>query len=98
MIYYDGIDVSERIDVNKTSKSQACGIYHDCCFFNKGFKFQPNVCNRCQDLLMMPMNLGDIIILNIKNADYCCIVRGISKSEPIKLMQNIDLTNKSGTL
>ena len=29
-------------------------------FLNKGFKFQPNVCNRCLDLLMMSMNLSDI--------------------------------------
>ena len=59
---------------------------------------QPTVCNRCHDLLMMSMTLSDIYILNIKNADYCCIINGISKSEAIKLLQNIDLTEKSGTL
>ena len=32
----------------------------------KGFNFQPHVCNRCHDLLMMAMNLTDIAILNIK--------------------------------
>ena len=37
------------------------------------------------------MNLKDIYILNIKNADYCCIISGISKSKAIKLFQNIDL-------
>ena len=26
MLYYDRIDVSERIDVNKTSKSKECDI------------------------------------------------------------------------
>ena len=36
--------------------------------------------------------------LNIKGADYCCIISGISKSEAIKLMQNNYLTEKSGTL
>ena len=35
-------------------------------FLNKGSKFQPNVCNGCQDLLMMSMNLSDIAVLNIK--------------------------------
>ena len=44
------------------------------------------------------MILSDIAILNIKGADYCCIISGISKSEAINLMQNIDLTEKSGTL
>ena len=43
---------------------------------------------------MMSMNLNDICILNIKNADYRCIIGGISKSEAIKLLQSIDLTEK----
>ena len=48
---------------------------------NKGFKFQPNVCNRCHNLLMISMNLGDIAILNIKSTDYHCIISKISKNE-----------------
>ena len=44
------------------------------------------------------MNLGDIAVFNIKGSDYCCIISGISKSEARKLLQNIDLTEKSGTL
>ena len=44
------------------------------------------------------MILSDIAFLNIKGADYCCIISGISKSEAINLMQNIDLTKKNGTL
>ena len=47
---------------------------------------------------MMSMNLYDIATLNIKGADYCCIISGISKSEAIKLMQNNYLTKTSGTL
>ena len=50
------------------------------------------------DLLMISMNLNDIAILKIKNADYRCIVSGISKSEAIKLLQNIDLSEKSRIL
>ena len=95
MIYYDRTDVSEVINVSRTSKSKKCDIFRYWYFLNKGFKFQPNVCNRCHDLLMISMNLSDIAILNIKSADYCCIVGGISKSEAINLMQNIDLTEKS---
>ena len=98
MLYFERIDVSEGIDVNKTSKSKECDICHYWYFLNTGFKFQPYVCNRYHDLLMMSMNLSNIPILKIKNADYCCIVTGISKSEAIKLLQNIDLTEKSGTL
>ena len=69
-------------------------IFHYWHFLNKGFKFQPNVCNRCHDLSMMSMNLGDIAIFNIKSADYQCIINGTSKSEAVNLMQNIELTEK----
>ena len=98
ILYYDRIDVSERIDVNKTTESKECDIWYYWYFLNKGFKFQPNVCNRCHELLMMSMNLSDIAILNTKSVSYCCIISGIIKSEAINLLQNIDLTNKCGTL
>ena len=45
---------------------------------------------------MMSINLSDIAILNIRGSDYCCIISLISKNEAIKLMQNTDLTGKSG--
>ena len=67
-------------------------------FLNEEFKFQPHVCNGCHDLLMMSMTLSDIAILNIKGANYCCIISRTSKNEAINLMQNIDLTKKSRTL
>ena len=98
MLYFNRIVFSEGIDVNKTSKSRECDICHYWYFLNKGFKFQQNVCNRCHDLLMMSMNLSDTAILNTKGSDYPCIITGISKNEAIKLLQNIDLTEKSGRL
>ena len=62
MLYYDRIDVSDGIDVYKTSESKECDICHYWHFLHKGFKFQPNVCNGCYDLLMMSMNLSDTAI------------------------------------
>ena len=44
-------------------------------------KFQPNICNRCDDLLMMSMNFSNITILKIKGSDYGCISSLISKIE-----------------
>ena len=63
MLYFDRIDVSEGIDVNKISASKECDIYHYWYFLHYSFKFQPNVCNRCHDLLLMSMNLSNIAIL-----------------------------------
>ena len=98
MLYYDRIDVSEGIDVNKTSASKECDICHYWYFLNYSFKFQPNVCNRCHDLLLMSMSLSNIGILNIKGSDYHCIISLISKNEAINLLQNASLTRKSGIL
>ena len=47
---------------------------------------------------MMPMNIRDIAILNIKSSDYCCIISLISKNEAMNLIQNTDLREKSRTL
>ena len=98
MLYYYRINVFKGIDINKTSASKECDICHYWCFLNKRFKFQSYVCSRCHDLLMMSMNLSNIYILNIENVDYCCIINGICKSEAVKLLQNIDSTEKNGTL
>ena len=98
MLYFKRIDVSEGIDVNKTSALKECDICHYWYFLNNSFKFQPNVCNRCHDLLMWSTNLSDIAILNIKGSDSRWIIGLISKNEAINLMQNADLTEKSVTL
>ena len=67
-------------------------------FLNLSFKFQPNVCNRFHNLLMMSINLSDIAILNINGPDYHCIISLISKNKAIDLMENADLSEWSGTL
>ena len=36
------------------------------------------------------MNLSDIAVLKIKNANYRCIITGIFRNEAIKLFKNID--------
>ena len=48
------------------------------------------MCNECQDVSLMSKNLSDITILNVWEK--------ISKNKAIDLLQNIDLTEKSGTL
>ena len=98
MLYYDRIDVSEGIDVNKTSASKECDICHYWYFLNDSFKFQPNVCNSCHDLLMMSINLRVIAILSINGSDYRFIISLISRTKVLKLMENADLTQKRETL
>ena len=101
ILHFGRTDISEGIDVNKTRKSKECDICNFFFFFdiwyflNKRFQCQPYVCNRYHDLLMMSVNLSYIAILKIKNTDYSCIINRMSKSEAIKLLQNIDSTEKT---
>ena len=97
-IIFNRIDISEGTDVDKTSESRDCDIYQFWYFLNNSFKFQPNVCNRCHNLLMISMNLSDIAILNIKGSDYRCIISLISKYKVTNPMQNAKWTEKRGTL
>ena len=39
MLYFDRINASEGIDVNKTSKSKECDICHYWYFLSKEYKF-----------------------------------------------------------
>ena len=87
MLYYDRIYVFEWIDVN-IQANQKSAIFVT--------KFQVTLNNMSamgHDLLMMSMSLIDI-----SGADYHRIINGINKSETINLMQNTDMTQKSGTL
>ena len=52
-LYYEKIEVSEGINVNKTSESKECDACYCWYFLSKGFKIQPNVCNEFLDFLMM---------------------------------------------
>ena len=51
MLRYQEIDVSEGIDVNKTSAWKECEHCHYWFFKDIGFKFQEHICNKCHDLL-----------------------------------------------
>ena len=83
VLHFNRMDVSEGINVNKTSASKECII---CCYFLKRrFKFQSDVCYGCHDVLTMPKNFIDITILNIHGIDYCCIINGLSKREAMKM-------------
>ena len=88
MLRYQKIDVSEGIDVNKTSASKECELCHYWFFKDVGFKFEEHVCNRCHDLLMMAYSLKNIAILSAKGATFRCVLMSISKNEGLKRLNN----------
>ena len=61
MLQYDRIDVSEGININKTSESKERMLCHYWYFKNIGFKFQPYRCNGCQALSMMAHKLKNMV-------------------------------------
>ena len=88
LLRYQKIDVSERIDVNKPSKSKECEFCHYWFFKDIEFKFEKHVCNRCHDLLTMAHSLKNIAILSAKGVTFRCILIGISKNEGLKRLNN----------
>ena len=88
MLLYQKIDVSEEIDINKTSASKECELCHYWFFKDIGFKFEEHVCNKCHNLLTMAYSLKNIAILNTKGATVRYILMGISKNEGLKILNN----------
>ena len=97
MLQYKKINVSKRIDVNKTSAWKECELCHYWLFKDVGFKFEENVCNKCHDLLTMAHYLNGIAILSAKGAIFRCILMGISKNQALKRLNN-SVTHDRGVL
>ena len=91
---YKKIDVSEEINTNKTSASKKCMPCNSCCFKDVGYKFEPNVCNKCIVKLMTDYELKNIAMLNVKEVDFRCIFGGISRDEAINRLNNSVLEDK----
>ena len=82
MLCVNRINISEEIDVNKTSASKECDICHYCYFLNFSFKAQPNVCKICPDLLMIYMKLSDSANLNIKGSNIVVLLAYLANMRP----------------
>ena len=88
MLQYETIDVSKGIETNKTSTSKECMLCHYWYYKDVGFKFEPHVCNKCQDVLMAAYELKDIVMFNVKGVDFRCILWGISRDETVNRLNN----------
>ena len=88
MLRYQKIDVSEGIDVNKTSASKECELCHYWLFKDIGFKFEEHVCNKCHDFLTIVYSLKNIAILKEEGVTFRCILMGISKNGGLKRLNN----------
>ena len=95
MLEYGRIDISEGIDINKTSASKECDICHYWYFLDKNFNYEPYLCNGCHDLMQKAMNFNDIAIVSVKENDYRIHFWYMSKNDAIVFMTNSNLKDKN---
>ena len=62
MLEYERIDISEGIDINKTSLSKECDICHYWYFK----KYEPYLCNGCHDSMQKAMSFNNVAIVYVK--------------------------------
>ena len=70
MLEYNRIDISEGIDVNKTSLLKEYDFCHYWYFKNIGFKYEPYLCNGCHDLMQKAVSFNNVAIVYVKGVTY----------------------------
>ena len=98
MLEYDKIDISEGIDINKTSKSKESKICHYWYFKDISFKYEPHLFNGCHNLMQEAVSFNNIDIIYVKNSAYRIHFWYMSKDDAINIMNNFNLIDKIGVL
>ena len=98
MLEYDRIDISERIDINKTNASKKYDIWHYWYFLDKNFNYEPYLCNGCNVLMQKAMDFNDVAIVFIKRNDYRIHFWYTGKDDAINIMKNSNLNENTGSL
>ena len=70
-LQYEKIDISEEIDIDKTSLSREHMICHYWYFKDVGFIIKPNICNECS-IGCIFSGSKRVEISNVKGVDYVC--------------------------
>ena len=83
-VRYGRIDVSEGIVVNKTNVSNKCDVCHYCYVKDIGFKYEPNLCNGCHDLMQKAITFNGVTIASVKGSDYSIHIWYMSKNIILK--------------
>ena len=95
--YYNKVNVSEGIDINKSNRSKECTICHYWYFKDIGYKFEPYARSKCLDISIIAYDLENIAILNVKGVDYRSSLWNITRRDATNRLNNSKLDDK-GTL
>ena len=81
MLESDRTDISEGIDINKTSASKEYDISHSWYFLDKNVNYELYLCNGCHDLMQKAMTFNDVVFVSIKGNNYRIHFWYMSKDE-----------------
>ena len=107
MLEYDKTDISEGIDLNKSSNSRECSLCHFWYFIDtfdelgihcKNFDYQKYLCNGCHDMSMKTVSIKNLVIVYFKGNAYRIHFWYMSKDDAISIISNSNLIDKKGTL
>ena len=94
MLEYDRKDISEGSDINKTNASKECEICLYWYFLDKGFKYQPCVCNDYHDLMQKATNFNDVAIVSTEGSNYRIHFWYMSKDDAIDILKISDFKKR----
>ena len=98
MLEYDRINISEGIDINKTSASKECDICHYWYFKDIGFKYEPYLCNGCHDLMQKVVSFNNVAIVYVKGSAYRINFWYMSKDDATDIINGSNLVDKMSVL
>ena len=84
---FEPADEFERIDINKTSASKKCMLYHYRHFKYLKFNFKSNIYNKCHGRCIFS-------IMNIKGVTFRYILWSASKNEAVGILNNSVLEDR----
>ena len=98
MLEYDRIDLSEGIDVNKTSNSRECSCCHCYYFLDINFNYQKYLCDGCHDVSMKANGMQNLAIVYSDSNAYRINFTFMDLNEATYLLNNYNKNTKKGTL
>ena len=96
MLEYDRIDLSEGIDLNKTSNSRKCSFCHYYYFLDINFNYQKYLCDGCHDMSMKANSMQNLAILYHGENAYRVNFAFMSKNDTLNLIKNSNIIDKKG--
>ena len=99
MLKYDRIDITERVDLDKTNKPRECNFCHYWYFLKKKkFSYGPFNCDGCCDTVQRSTDFKNITIIHVKKTAYRVSFKDASKNKAKKLMNKFNVVGKRGDI